>query len=1158
MANLKIGSLNINGLITKDRQLFLRNFLNVNTFDVLCLQETHINNFMTAKSIEQVLNLTNKIAWGFGDGRCKGVAIIVLNPTINIDSFQTDIEGRLLYVDLSVHNVKLRVVNVYAPNIEIERNEFFENLNTYLVTSRHVILVGDFNCVLNTRLDKIGGNMDRGLVGSKILSQLLTKFSLFDAYRYLYPNEKCVTWFRKLGTDDNSYIGCRLDRFYITKLLQKNVVNCTNIPFTISDHDLILLELNMDDTLTFGNSYWKFNNSYLEDSEFIETFKYYWQIMSRTDEVTLEYWENMKMLIKEFCIDYGKSKRNEIYCEIKLFKNLYKISTDLKEKHDYKIQISKLESDLHKGFIVRSKTNVLNSNENPSSSFANIEQSKGFKKTISHINYNGVDCKSSESILTSFNDFYSKLYTCEPIDNSLNDVFLNNVPKVSNEDNDILSQDINKEEILLALKAMERNKSPGSDGLTVEFYLKFFDLFGNLLKCIYDKCFELGYMSPSQKLSYITLLCKDKNNSTDVKNYRPISLLNVDRKIVSKVLTNRLGNVLPSIISDSQTCSIKGRTIFDNVHLLRNIFDYCNQKDISACFINLDQEKAFDRVSWEYLYNVLQSFNFSPKFIDFIKVLYTDIESSIIVNNHISEPFPLSRSVRQGCSLSPLLYVLCLEPFILKVQNNINIKGIKVPGSPLEIKMSAYADDNTAILTDDVSISHFFKDVKLFELVSGSKVNYNKSNGVFMGKWKSRSDHPFGISWVKNCKVLGYYFGYDINYNEIWSNLFLKFTKVINLCRSFKMSFKGKSTVLNCLAFSKILYYISAGHFPDVYINMFQKLCFKFIWSSSFEPVNRKTLYLPFKEGGLNVPHVLYKWYSLLLSHVQKFISDYNAPWSYFTKYWIGFKLRKYNKNFESNLYPKSESMPLFYKNCLKAVDAILKIKEDISFMCINAKQFYCMLITVDDKVVKCKVNFPQINFSTSFSNIFSKAVDPSHRNICFTLVHDVSYVNYYLYLKGISKIKSCYFCKNIETVSHLFIECSFFNPLNKTVLYLLNISSDSKITLSEKMFRFFDFTPDSSGHNYTFLVILSISRFVIWNIRNQTKHNKKQFTIIDSLTMFLSLLRFRIYVDFKRFSYSQFVESWGLYDIFSPVENDIVFCEDSFVEFYVSKFKLR
>ena len=143
--------------------------------------------------------------------------------------------------------------------------------------------------------------------------------------------------------------------------------------------------------------------------------------------------------------------------------------------------------------------------------------------------------------------------------------------------------------------------------------------------------------------------------------------------------------------------------------MLRNIFDYCycNQKEILACFINLDQEKAFDRVSWEYMFNVLQSFNFAPKFIDFIQVLYTDTESSIIVNNHISKPFPLSGSVRQGCSLSPLLYVLCFEPFILKNQNNINIKGIQVPGSPLEIKMSAYADDNTEILIDDVSISHF-------------------------------------------------------------------------------------------------------------------------------------------------------------------------------------------------------------------------------------------------------------------------------------------------------------------------------------------------------------------------------------------------------------------------------------------------------------------
>lgn len=87
--------------------------------------------------------------------------------------------------------------------------------------------------------------------------------------------------------------------------------------------------------------------------------------------------------------------------------------------------------------------------------------------------------------------------------------------------------------------------------------------------------------------------------------------------------------------------------------------------------------------------------------------------------------------------------------------------------------------------------------------------------------------------------------------------------------------------------------------------------------------------------------------------------------------------------------------------------------------------------------------------------------------------------------------------------------------------------------------------------------MILSISRFVIWHLQNQTKHHKKQFKVIDSLTMFLSLFRFRIFVDFKRLNYSQFVESWGLYDIIAPVNNELVFGADSFVEFYVKRFKL-
>jgi len=146
------------------------------------------------------------------------------------------------------------------------------------------------------------------------------------------------------------------------------------------------------------------------------------------------------------------------------------------------------------------------------------------------------------------------------------------------------------------------------------------------------------------------------------------------------------------------------------------------------------------------MFEMLKSFGFSDTFIKWISILYKDISSSIIVNQCISDSFGLTRSVRQGCSLSPLLYVLCLEPFARIIQNHDIIKGIPTPDNVLHVKMSPYADDYMSILTSDQSIVRFVYHVANFERVSGSKINYKKSNGVFLCKWKDRSDHLFGIS----------------------------------------------------------------------------------------------------------------------------------------------------------------------------------------------------------------------------------------------------------------------------------------------------------------------------------------------------------------------------------------------------------------------------
>ena len=612
-----------------------------------------------------------------------------------------------------------------------------------------------------------------------------------------------------------------------------------------------------------------------------------------------------------------------------------------------------------------------------------------------------------------------------------------------------------------------------------------------------------------------------------MKCYRPISLLNIDYKIISKIITLRLGKVLPSIIDIDQTCSVKGRSIFDNVHLIRNVIDYINQKDLSACFICLDQEKAFDRVSRSYMFNTLTAFGFHENFLKWIHLLYNNISSSVIINNHISDPFAVKRGVRQGCSLSMLLYVICFEPFAHKIRTLNEIKGLKLPGSNSEVKLSLYADDSTAILTTESSIQKYIYWVKIFGKISGAKINYDKSKGLYLGKWKSRSDHPFGISWIKHHKILGYYFGYDFGQDDIWSKIFLNFDNILNLWISRHLSFKGKSTVLNSLCLSKLLYYATANPLPSHYETLLQRRCFRFIWNSKYEPVARQTLYLDFNKGGLNIPCLKLKCESLYLTHLQKLITNHNAKWTYFAKYWIGMQLRKYNPSFATNRLPHSEHIPIFYKTCLSCFYKFTDINPDVSFNTINNKLFYKMLLCDESGPPKIEKLCPNIDFKPVWQNINSSNIDPDCRNISWRLCHDIVYVNYYLYEKNISKNKFCPLCNKIETVSHLFLECKIFSPLNKIVLFMLRKLSKDKITFSEKTFRYFVLPILTKHEKQLALIILSESRHIIWTCRNLAKHENKNITEFQIVSQFLNKLKFRILIDKERLPFETFVEIW-------------------------------
>ena len=194
--------------------------------------------------------------------------------------------------------------------------------------------------------------------------------------------------------------------------------------------------------------------------------------------------------------------------------------------------------------------------------------------------------------------------------------------------------------------------------------------------------FEYGELSNSQKQAVITLVEKRGKDKRQIKNWRPISLINVDAKIASKTLAKRLENVLHEIIYFDQSAFVKGRTIFDAIRTIDDAIEHTMNRDISGdisgILVAIDFEKAFDSLNFNFLLRVLHAFNFGPSFIKWVRVLYNKASSCVMNNGFTSGPFSLSRGLRPGDPLSPYLFILALEILAIKIRNDNNIQGIKI------------------------------------------------------------------------------------------------------------------------------------------------------------------------------------------------------------------------------------------------------------------------------------------------------------------------------------------------------------------------------------------------------------------------------------------------------------------------------------------------
>ena len=622
-----------------------------------------------------------------------------------------------------------------------------------------------------------------------------------------------------------------------------------------------------------GPGFWKLNTHLLTESEYINLIRKTitdvskeYEGQNEVDEILL--WDVIKMQIRATSIQYAKEKKSRLkQKEYFLEKEILALERKLEENNpvephkeifqtELRIKKQQLEEIIGyktQGAIIRSKIKWYNEGERNTKYFHSLEKRHFNSKTIRNlVTDDGIRIFTDVEILQEAKNYYESLYTSitdEELSNEYDDIFFpeNIEAKLTDDQKLSCEGELSAAECFESLKTMVMGRSPGTDGLPAEFYKVFWNDVSTYLLASLNSSLSKGHLSISQRRGLITLIPKKNKPQQFLKNWRPISLLNCDYKTAAKAVATRMKRVLPDIISNDQTGFLKGRSIGENVRLLNSVISYAEQQNVPGMLLFIDFEKAFDTLEWKFLEKTLRFYNFGDSLITWIRLLYTDISSSII-----------NRGVRQGCPLSPYLFILCVEILGNAIRNCDQIKGICVLDA--ECKISQYAEDSTLILDgSEKSMQQSFSLLDSFASISGLRVNYEKTEALWIGamRFQRRKIAAFkNISWPSHkVKALGVWLStikeesITLNYDEKKEII----SKTIENWQFRRLTLLGKIVVIKSLLASQLVYVMSPLPTSSRHLKDINNLLYQILRDGKRDKIKRVEMINDYATGGLKM-----------------------------------------------------------------------------------------------------------------------------------------------------------------------------------------------------------------------------------------------------------------------------------------------------------------
>ena len=900
--------------------------MNKSKIAILAIQETHLDEHRLNDILSTFGHKITIIVSQDPDSprATVGVAFVINKKFITVNEITTYElhKGRALAIKIKWHEPGEEVttlLNIYAPNNKTEHGDFWRNIEAKRRIYRLChpdFMLGDFN-VTEDNIDRSPAHPDDPNAITA-LREIRHKWNLLDTWRHTYPHERCFTY---RATVNHQQIQSRLDRIYIAKNTTEYTFDWKTAPTpTPTDHWMVTVKYAPKSAPHIGSGRWTWPIPALKNDDLMTSITARGiQLQNDIEKTKREdvNWNisNPQLLWQSFKEDISlvaKQTTKEMHYKINsrinaLIKDLKEISShpDL----DTNDQLRTSEAMIAEEITYLTRINAQTKKETLHAQLAEHgEKLGGIWSAISKENkprdlirrlripnsnpprYERI----TERMARLARNYHNTLQRDGLPEAEINrdheqmmDEVLSVIPNnqhLEEPASSTLNWNVTHAQVEDALRLSKNGSATGMDGCPYELWktlhlryhtdrqlnkdgfnitMVLTDVFNDIQTHGVDPRtdFALGWMCPIYK----------KNDPTEISNYRPITLMNTDYKLLTKVLALQLMQPIHTLVHENQAGFIPQRSIFNHIRLTQSILNYTETMDKNGAIIALDQEKAYDKIRHDYLWKTLEKFEIPRTFIETVKSLYLNAHTRVAINGVLSDPFQVTRGVRQGDPLSCPLFDLAIEPLACMIRQDPTLEGIAIPGLDQSVKITMFADDTTLFLSKHDRFDDAQRILNRWCRISGAKFNITKTEIIPIGTEEHRTTvtttrkiNPLDLEPLDQririaadgeaIRSLGAWIGNHVNDLTPWEPILDKINQSLEKWRKPHPTLHGRKLIIQSVIGGHTQFLTKAQGMPSDIEKALTKIMRDFMWEDDSSPrIALDILYHPIEEGGLNL-----------------------------------------------------------------------------------------------------------------------------------------------------------------------------------------------------------------------------------------------------------------------------------------------------------------